>query len=109
MLRVALESVLGVRVVGGTMLTVKPCIPDHWPGFTVRLRLPDWATRYEVTVRGSEGSTAVVRAVEIDGVRGLAADGAAQVPLAGDGREHRVVVTLGPRLAGTKESPDSGV
>jgi cyclic beta-1,2-glucan synthetase len=35
MYRVALESVLGVRLEHGQKLVVRPCIPDDWPGFTL--------------------------------------------------------------------------
>ena len=37
---VALEHILGIRVRGG-MLTVSPCIPPSWDGFTVRLPVED--------------------------------------------------------------------
>src|SRR5437867_4111198 len=47
MLRVALESVLGVTLEGGHTLRVAPCIPDAWPGFKVKLRL-----RREDALRG---------------------------------------------------------
>src|SRR3989449_1309523 len=50
MYRVALESVLGVTLVGGDTLRIRPRIPDGWPGFRVSLRLPD-ETRYEIEVR----------------------------------------------------------
>src|SRR4030095_8099311 len=43
MYRVALESILGVRIEAGTTLVVDPRIPDEWPGFRVRLRLPKGA------------------------------------------------------------------
>jgi N,N'-diacetylchitobiose phosphorylase len=38
MYRIAVESVLGVRLVGGDTLVVAPRIPDAWPGFTLHLR-----------------------------------------------------------------------
>jgi cellobiose phosphorylase len=77
MLRVALESVLGVAIEDGDTLVVRPCIPDDWPGFRVTRRLPD----------GSSYDAAPAPIV----------DGAARVPLLGDGRAHAVVITLGPR------------
>src|SRR4030095_4038169 len=39
MICVALESLLGIRMENGNTLALRPCIPDEWPGFTVRLRL----------------------------------------------------------------------
>ena len=37
MLRVALESVLGLRTEGGETLVVAPCVPDDWPGYRLDL------------------------------------------------------------------------
>ena len=54
MYRVALESVLGFRVHGGDTLRIRPCIPDHWPGFRISYRLADGKTRYEIEVRQPE-------------------------------------------------------
>ncbi len=95
--RVALESVLGVTLAGGTTLRVRPCVPDDWPGYTVRLRRPDGST-WTVEVRNPDGCAEAVRAVWVDGGPGAVQDGAARVPLAADGRAHRVTVTLGGRV-----------
>jgi len=94
MLRVALESVLGLRVEGGDTLWVRPCVPDEWPRFAARLRLPDGATIYEVTVRNPTGCAAAVAAVRVDGRPGTVEQGAARVPLQRDGMTHRVEITL---------------
>src|SRR4026207_1906558 len=51
MFRVALESILGITLRGGHTLVLRPCIPAHWPGFTVHYRLPNSATVCEITVR----------------------------------------------------------
>ncbi len=96
MFRVALESVLGVTLRGGDALCVCPCIPRDWPGFTVRYRLPDGATTYEIAVTRDDG----------DGIRGSvegqeleSADGALRIPLARDGGTHHVEVVLGRDFA----------
>ena len=94
MYRVALESILGVTVEAGKTLRVRPCIPDGWRGFTVRLRLPDGLTRYEVVVTNRSGSAAAVAAVSVDGEPATVEDGAARIPLRADGRLHRARVTL---------------
>ena len=97
MLRVALESVLGVTVEDGTTLVVRPCIPDDWPGFRVRRRLPD-GTSYDVTVRGGgAGPAEQVVAATLDGAPAPVVAGAARIALAADGAAHAVAVTLGPR------------
>ncbi len=105
LLRVALESMLGLHRVDGTDLRLRPCIPDSWPGFSLRYRLPEGDASYAITVDNPESCTARVVAVMIDGQPGMIAAGAACIPLFHDGRLHRVTVTLGTGDAGT----DSGV
>jgi cyclic beta-1,2-glucan synthetase len=95
MLRVALESVLGLALEGGTALRVAPRIPDGWPGFRVRLRLPDGETGYEVVVENPDGSAEGVTAAEVDGVAVALDEGSARIPLRADRRMHAVRVTLG--------------
>jgi cellobiose phosphorylase len=94
--RVALESVLGVTLEEGATLRVRPCVPDDWPGYTVRLRRPDGST-WTIEVRNPDGCAEAVRAVWIDDAGGTVEDGTARVALAADGRAHRVTVTLGRR------------
>jgi N,N'-diacetylchitobiose phosphorylase len=96
MFRVALESVLGITLRGGDALCIRPSVPRDWPGFTVRYRLPDGATTYEIAVTREDG--AGIRAS--DGEREIeAADGSLCIPLVRDGREHRVDVVLGRDFA----------
>jgi cyclic beta-1,2-glucan synthetase len=98
--RVVLESLLGLRLADGDRLTVKPCIPDDWPEYTVEYRLPDGATTYVIRVVNPDGCAARVVAATADGSPCALADGAAQVPLASDGRRHAVEITLGGRDGG---------
>jgi cellobiose phosphorylase len=95
MYRVAVESILGLALEDGTVLRVRPCIPDAWPGFRVRLRLPDGRTRYVLEVENPDGVAAIVIAATVDGTAAVVEDGAGVVPLVGDGAEHRVRVRLG--------------
>src|SRR5262249_25564870 len=82
MYRVALESVLGVRLEGGLALVVKPCIPDEWPGYRVDWRVPGAeGTRVEIVVRNPEACSESVRAATLDGRPLAVADGAARAPL----------------------------
>ncbi len=94
MYRVAIESILGVRLTAGTTLVIAPRIPDAWPGFTVRLRLPDGGD-YEIVVTNPTGCAAVVTAVVVDGTAGPVVDGAARIRLGAAGTRHRIEVTLG--------------
>jgi len=111
MFRVALESILGVTVAGGTALELRPCIPEAWPGFTVRYRLPDRRTVYEIEVRRPEGgdvSGTAVRTEDGEGGDVRVEGGAVVIPLREDGAVHRVQVTLGggdvtPRYASRAE------
>ena len=100
MLRVALESVLGLRVEDGNTLVASPCIPGDWPGFEAAFRLPGDETRYEVSVSRSGGAAGGVVSAEMDGVAAPIRGGAARVPLVRDGGLHRVEIVLGPSAAG---------
>lgn len=95
MLRVALESVLGLHVEEGQRLILRPCVPDTWPEYRIDYRLPDSATRYTITVRNPTCCAARVTGVELDGAALVPIDGAAVVPIARDGATHDVLVTLG--------------
>ncbi|HST62576.1 MAG TPA: hypothetical protein VLK84_27980, partial [Longimicrobium sp.] len=98
MFRVALESVLGITLRGGDALCIRPSVPRDWPGFTVRYRLPDDATTYEIAVTREDG--AGIRASD-DGREIEAADGILRIPLVRDGAEHRIYVVLGRNFAPT--------
>jgi N,N'-diacetylchitobiose phosphorylase len=95
MLRVALESVLGLTIEGGDCLIVRPCVPDDWPGWNVVLRLPGDRTRYQVRASTRGGRAAEVVEARLDGRAVTIVDGAARVPLIRDGAEHQVEIVLG--------------
>ena len=99
MLRVALESVLGVTTPGGDTLRIAPCIPDEWPGFAVRWRVPGTATLYDIDVTNPDRCSARVVAATVDGEPVAVADGACRIPLVRDGGTHRVEVVLGRQEA----------
>lgn len=94
--RVALESVLGLRLEEGRRLVLRPCVPDDWPGFRIELRLPHGGPRYAIRVRSRAGSSARVVAVRVDGADLPPEDGAAVWPVADDHAAHTVDVELGP-------------
>ncbi|MEZ4239402.1 MAG: glucoamylase family protein [Myxococcota bacterium] len=89
MYRVALESVLGVRLRGGNELVLRPCIPRHWPGFEVTLRLG--AATVAIHVDNAAGVTHEVASVKVDG-RTVDAEAPVRLPEAG---EHRIDVVMG--------------
>jgi cyclic beta-1,2-glucan synthetase len=96
MLRVALESVLGLRMEDGERLVLRPCVPDLWREFRITYRLPDGGTRYAIRVRSTMGSTARVIGVRVDGQPLAPIDGAAVWPVTEDAGRHEVDVELGP-------------
>jgi len=97
MYRTALESVLGLTVEAGKSLRLKPCVPDQWPAYSVRYRVPGGKTRYEIEVANPDRNSEAVVSATLDGHALELEDGAVRWPLADDGRVHRVRVVLGAR------------
>jgi cyclic beta-1,2-glucan synthetase len=86
--RVALEGILGLERRGG-VFTLRPCIPSSWPTYSIEWRFGK--ARYTIVVENPERRCGGVASVELDG---SPADPTA-IPLADDGRAHRVRVVLG--------------
>ena len=88
--RVAVESVLGLRVENGDTLVLDPRVPEGWPGFSIDYRTPSGRTlhRIEVVNAGGAGN------LEVDGKPVALTDGVARWNLMDDGTEHRVLLTL---------------
>jgi len=93
MIRVVVESLLGVRIEGGDTLVVRPAIPRDWPGYRLELRPGGGPTRYDVRVENS-GAGGVVAEVRLDGRMLPVERDAARIPLAEDGRTHHVLIRL---------------
>ena len=87
--RAAVEGRLGFRV-RGTTVSIDPCIPRIWPGYSIRFRYH--SAVYNVQVENPSGVSRGVVLAELDGRR-LA--GSATIPLADDGAEHHVRIVLG--------------
>jgi cyclic beta-1,2-glucan synthetase len=87
--RAATEWMLGFRV-RGTTLSIDPCIPRTWPGYSIRFRHRSAA--YDIRVENPSGVCRGVVLAELDGGR---LEGSAAIPLADDGAEHHVRVVLG--------------
>jgi cyclic beta-1,2-glucan synthetase len=97
MYRVVLESLLGLRIANGDTLVLSPCVPDEWPGFRIRYRLPGEATTYAIEARNAHACGLGVESATMDGLPVPVDRGTARVALARDGREHRVEIVLGGR------------
>ena len=89
MYRVAVETLLGIRVEDGTALRVEPCIPAAWDRFEATLRR-DGGTTYVVTVENPHRGMRGVELLEVDGTR---IEGT-RVDLADDGGQHHVRVVI---------------
>jgi len=66
MYRVGLEAILGFTKRGDT-LEMDPCIPSHWPEFSVTYRCG--SSSYAITVRNPHGAQRGVSTIDFDGRR----------------------------------------
>ncbi|MBP9897974.1 MAG: hypothetical protein KBF28_06360, partial [Gemmatimonadales bacterium] len=96
MFRIGLESILGFSIKGGDTLVMRPCIPDDWPGFTIRFRHPATGATYRIVVERSDAATVA----QLDGAVVPVERGAVRIPLAGSG-PHEVTIALGAELRPT--------
>ena len=87
--RAGIEWLLGVRVQDARLM-INPCIPSGWPGFTAELRYR--SAQYDIAVENPNGVCRGVAVLELDGV---SLDDRTGIPLADDGRSHRVRAVLG--------------
>ncbi|MES2123257.1 MAG: glycosyl transferase [Gemmatimonadota bacterium] len=94
MLRVIIESVLGLGLVEGTTLRILPALPLSWPEFTIRYRVPRHGGALVLTVRRVTGVSAVRSGALASSIR----DGAVFVALPEDATTHTVEVEIGPEL-----------
>jgi cyclic beta-1,2-glucan synthetase len=90
MYRAGLESVLGLRL-QGNLLSLAPCVPRTWPGFTLSLR--HGSAKYEIKVENPDHVSHGIASATLDGApvttRPLS------LTLADDGSTHRLIVQLG--------------
>jgi cyclic beta-1,2-glucan synthetase len=87
--RSGIESILGFRV-RGTSLSIDPCIPRNWPGYSLEFRYH--SSTYKITVENPSGVARGVALTELDGT--LLA-GSAPIHLVDDGAVHQVRIVLG--------------
>jgi cyclic beta-1,2-glucan synthetase len=87
--RAGLEWILGFRV-RGTALSIDPCIPRNWPGYSVSFRYH--SAIYEIRVENPRSVTRGVTLAELDG---KPLGGSANIPLADDGAAHQIRIVMG--------------
>jgi cyclic beta-1,2-glucan synthetase len=88
--RAGLESILGFRLQGSTLL-LDPCIPTSWPRFDITFKYH--SSRYDITVENPQRVSRGVASATLDGKP--LPNGPVQVPLVDDGAIHKVHVILG--------------
>lgn len=94
MFRVAIESVLGMRIEAGKTLVVDPHIDSNWPKYSLHYRLPDDKTVYEITVLNPQGKQSQVTSAMLDGDSLSVVGSVARIPLREDGKTHQVEIRL---------------
>ena len=95
MYRTGIESLLGLTIEEGRLLRIKPCIPNAWPGFRIKYRLPDHRTVYEIDVENPKGRSGSVVAATMGSVAVPVDRHGARIVLRRDGKTHKVKITLG--------------
>jgi cyclic beta-1,2-glucan glucanotransferase len=86
--RAGVEWMLGFRL-RGSSLSIDPCIPRHWPGYSIRFRYH--SALYHITVENPRKSTRGVTVTELDGAPLIGRD---NIPLVAAG-EHHIRIVLG--------------
>jgi len=89
MYRVAIESILGLGR-KGELLTIDPRIPANWPKFEATIR--HFGSTYQILVENPDGRCRGVVQITVDGIT---SDSLTGIPLARDGKEHKVHVIIG--------------
>ena len=87
MYRVAVESILGLRLLGDRF-RVNPTIPNNWPRYELSYRCG--GATYTIVVENPEGVSRGIRRVELDGSELPSGE----IPILPDGRKHDVRVLL---------------
>jgi cyclic beta-1,2-glucan synthetase len=95
MYRVAIESILGLRMEGGDALTLNPCVPDAWPSFRVTWKKPGGKAACEITVTNPSRRAGRIVSAEVDGQPAPISGKSLRIPLREDGGPHSIHVTLG--------------
>jgi cyclic beta-1,2-glucan synthetase len=90
--RAGIESILGLRVKGDSLL-IDPCIPTAWPGFEMTLRYR--GAVYEISVRNPAGVSRGVIAAQLDGEPQPISQGRVRLKLGENRGEHAIIVILG--------------
>jgi cyclic beta-1,2-glucan synthetase len=89
--RAGTESLLGLRV-EDKQLFINPCIPSHWPEYS--MRLTQGSTHYDITVFNPSGVSNGISSATLNGVAVPISKLGAQVPLVNNGQSCTIIITL---------------
>jgi cyclic beta-1,2-glucan synthetase len=90
MQRAGIESILGLRLEGATLL-LEPCIPQGWRKYEMTLCFR--SARYEIVVENPDGVSRGVASAHLDGA--TITERPLRLPLMDDGNTHHLEVRLG--------------
>jgi cyclic beta-1,2-glucan synthetase len=93
MYRVALESVLGLRLNGDSIM-MKPAISENWNGFSINLRLDDEETTYHIQIDNPNGLQSGLLEGNIDGEAVHFQNSPAILPLKRDKQKHKIFLKI---------------
>lgn len=92
--RVALESILGLRMESATVV-IDPCIPDEWPEYQIDFRHPLTGTMLHIRIANPHGSAATIVSASVDGTEIPVQEGIVRIAPPASGVCH-VGIILGP-------------
>jgi cyclic beta-1,2-glucan synthetase len=93
MYRVALESVLGLRLNGDSIM-LKPAISENWKGFSINLRLEDEETTYHIQVDNPNRLQSGLLEGNIDGKAVYFENCPAILPIKRDKQKHEIFLKI---------------
>lgn len=94
MYRVAIESILGLRMEHGNTLVLHPCVPRDWGSFRVRYRRPGGADSYDIRVENPNHRVGGMTKVQLDDTSLPPMNGEVRIPLCMDEKSHTVSVWM---------------
>jgi cyclic beta-1,2-glucan synthetase len=92
--RVAVESVLGLRLEQGRVLCLNPCIPQAWPGYEMEFRPPGFSGVIRISVENGKDCSSSGITASMDGIPVEVVGGEVRIPLPNDAATHHIRVIL---------------
>lgn len=64
MYKVGIEGILGLKLEGGKGFKIEPCIPDHWPGFSMEYKKGN--AIYKIVVERADSQLLLLDGIEVE-------------------------------------------